>query len=176
MYYVCIYQSINHLCIYESVSYLTDSCISMYLCVYPCIHLHLCINYLWIYLIIIYVFICVSMYIPINHLCIYVLVYSSIIYVSIYIAISVSIIYLSICVSVWYLSQEMFLDFYFHIVLAWTSGLRASLVAQTVKHLPVMWETWVRSLGVEDPLEKEMATHSSTLAWKIPWMEEPGRL
>ena len=39
-----------------------------------------------------------------------------------------------------------------------------------------MWETWVRSLGWEDPLEKEMATHSSTLAWKVPWMEEPGRL
>jgi len=39
-----------------------------------------------------------------------------------------------------------------------------------------MWETQVRSLGREDPLEKEMATHSSTLAWKIPWMEEPGRL
>ena len=39
-----------------------------------------------------------------------------------------------------------------------------------------MWETWVQSLGWEDPLEKEMATHSSTLAWKIPWMEEPGRL
>ena len=45
-----------------------------------------------------------------------------------------------------------------------------------VKCLPVMWETWVRSLEPEDPLEKEMATHSSTLAWKIPWMEEPGRL
>ena len=45
-----------------------------------------------------------------------------------------------------------------------------------VKHLPAMWETQVRSLGREDPLEKEMATHSSTLAWKIPWMEEPGRL
>ena len=41
---------------------------------------------------------------------------------------------------------------------------------------PAMWETWVRSLGREDPLEKEMATHSSTLAWKIPWKEEPGRL
>ena len=51
-----------------------------------------------------------------------------------------------------------------------------SLVAQTVKHLPAMWETWVQSLGPEDPLEKEMATHSSTLAWKIPWTEEPGRL
>ena len=45
-----------------------------------------------------------------------------------------------------------------------------------VKRLPAMKETWVRSLGQEDPLEKEMATHSSTLAWKIPWTEEPGRL
>ena len=52
----------------------------------------------------------------------------------------------------------------------------ASLVAQTVKRLPAMWETWVQSLGWEDPLEKEMATHSSTLAWKIPRTEEPGRL
>ena len=49
------------------------------------------------------------------------------------------------------------------------------LVAQMVKHLPTMRETWVRCLGGEDPLEKEMATHSSTLTWKIPW-EEPGRL
>ena len=45
-----------------------------------------------------------------------------------------------------------------------------------VKHLPTMQETWVQSLGWEDPLEKEMATHSSTLAWKIPWTEECGRL
>ena len=52
----------------------------------------------------------------------------------------------------------------------------ASPVVQTVKHLPKMRETWVQSLGREDPLEKEMATHSSILAWKIPWMEEPGRL
>ena len=52
----------------------------------------------------------------------------------------------------------------------------ASLVAQTVKRLPAMQETWVRSLGQEDPLEKEMATHSSTLAWRIPWAEEPGGL
>ena len=51
-----------------------------------------------------------------------------------------------------------------------------SLVAQTVKCLPAMRETWVQSLGQEDPLEKEMATHSSTLAWKIPWMDKPGRL
>ena len=49
-------------------------------------------------------------------------------------------------------------------------------MAQTVKHLPAMQETWVRSLGQEDPLEKEMATHSRTLVWKIPWTEEPGRL
>ena len=51
-----------------------------------------------------------------------------------------------------------------------------SLVAQMVKHLPAMQETQVRSLGWEDPLEKEMATQSGTLAWKIPWMEKPGRL
>ena len=50
------------------------------------------------------------------------------------------------------------------------------LVAQTVKRLPTMWETRVRSLGGEYPLEKEIANHFSTLAWKIPWMEEPGRL
>ena len=50
----------------------------------------------------------------------------------------------------------------------------ASLVAQMVRNLPAMWETWVRSLGREDPLEKELATHSSVLAWRIPWTEEPG--
>ena len=49
-------------------------------------------------------------------------------------------------------------------------------MAQMVKRLPTMWETRVRFLGREDPLEKEMATHSSTLAWKIPWMEEHDRL
>ena len=49
-------------------------------------------------------------------------------------------------------------------------------MAQTVKSLPAVQETWVRFLDWEDPLEKEMATHSSILAWKIPWMEEPGRL
>ena len=53
---------------------------------------------------------------------------------------------------------------------------KISLVAQIIKHLPAMQETQVRSLGREDPLEKEMATHSSTLAWKIPWTEEPGKL
>ena len=49
-------------------------------------------------------------------------------------------------------------------------------MAQTVKHLPTTWETGVRSLGQEDPLEKEMADHSSILAWEIPWTEEPGGL
>ena len=53
---------------------------------------------------------------------------------------------------------------------------RASLVAQSVKNLPAVQETQVQSLGWEDPLEKEMATHSSTLAWKILWTEEPGGL
>ena len=51
-----------------------------------------------------------------------------------------------------------------------------SLVAQTVKRLSTIRETWVQSLGQEDPLEKEMAIRSSTIAWKIPWTEEPGRL
>ena len=55
-------------------------------------------------------------------------------------------------------------------------GNWTSLVAQTVKHLPTMRETRVPSLGQEDLLEKEMATHSTILVWKIPWMEEPGRL
>ena len=54
--------------------------------------------------------------------------------------------------------------------------LWAYLVAQRLKHLPPMWEIWVQSLGQEDPLEKEMATHSNILAWRIPWTEEPGRL
>ena len=54
--------------------------------------------------------------------------------------------------------------------------IRASLVAQMVKYLPAMRETWIQFLGQEDPLEKEMAIHSSTLAWKTPWTEEPGRL
>ena len=53
---------------------------------------------------------------------------------------------------------------------------RDSLVAQMVKSLPAVWETWLQSLDREDTLEKEMATHSSILAWRIPWTEEPGRL
>ena len=59
----------------------------------------------------------------------------------------------------------------FHLNRAWTS-----LVAQMVKHLPTMQETQVRSLGMEDPMEKEVATHSSIVVWKIPRMEEPGGL
>ena len=54
--------------------------------------------------------------------------------------------------------------------------IKTYLVAQEVKHLPTVRETRIQSLGGEDPLEKEMATHSSILVWKIPWMEEPGRL
>ena len=57
-----------------------------------------------------------------------------------------------------------------------TPRKKASLVTQRVKHLPALRETSVRSLGREDPLEKEMATHSNILAWRIPWTEEPGRL
>ena len=60
-------------------------------------------------------------------------------------------------------------------VLAYTSTW-ASLVVQRLKRLPAKWEIRVRSLGREDPLEKEMATHSSILAWRIPWTEEAGRL
>ena len=66
----------------------------------------------------------------------------------------------------------LFLGNYYE--LCWSH--QASLVAQMGKHLPTMWETQVRSLGWEDPLEKEMATHPSTLAWRIPCGEEPGRL
>ena len=58
---------------------------------------------------------------------------------------------------------------------SWSSPV-AVAVAQLEKNLPAMWETWVRALGWEDPLEKEKATHSSILAWRIPWTEEPGGL
>ena len=54
--------------------------------------------------------------------------------------------------------------------------LRASLVAQMVKSPPAVWETWTQPLGWEDPLEEGMAAHSSVLAWRIPWTEEPGGL
>ena len=73
----------------------------------------------------------------------------------------------------WWLLMEGLLSEWFVVC----CGLNwASLVAQRLKPLPAMWETWVRSLGREDPLEKEMATHSSILAWRIPWTEEPGGL
>ena len=62
---------------------------------------------------------------------------------------------------------------YLHV---WPTSVRASLVAQPIKNLPTMQETWVQSLVREDPLEEEMATHFSILAWRIPWIEEPGRL
>ena len=62
------------------------------------------------------------------------------------------------------------------VVVADPASQRTCIVAQSVKNLPVMQETCVRSLGREDPLEKGMATHSSVLAWRIPWTEEPGRL
>ena len=71
---------------------------------------------------------------------------------------------------------------YISIIDCWYSWInimclyRASLIAQWVKNLPAMQENWVRFLGREDPLEKEMATHSSVLAWRIPWTEEPGGL
>ena len=54
--------------------------------------------------------------------------------------------------------------------------MRTSLIAQSVKNLPAVKETWVQFLGWEDPLEKETATYSSILAWRIPWIDEPGRL
>ena len=60
--------------------------------------------------------------------------------------------------------------------MAFKATLTQGLLAQRIKHLPAMQETQVQSLGWEDPLEKEMTTHSSILAWRIPWTEEPGRL
>ena len=62
------------------------------------------------------------------------------------------------------------------VVITLTLQMRASLVAQRLKRLPARRETWVQSLGQEDPLEKEMATHSDIFAWEIPWAEDHGRL
>ena len=76
-----------------------------------------------------------------------------------------SCVCLCVCVACVYHS------FFIHSSVHW-----ASLIAQLVKNLPAMPETWVRFLGQEDPLEKEMAIYSSILAWRIPWTEEPGRL
>ena len=63
-----------------------------------------------------------------------------------------------------------------HVARRKSSTFMVSLVAQTVKNLPAMWETWVRSLSWKDPLENGMAIHSSVLSWSIPWTEEPSRL
>ena len=80
-------------------------------------------------------------------------------------------------------SQTRLSDFHFHchvhaykVLSGLLTRIGASLVAQRIKHLPAMQETQVRFLGWEDPLEKKMATHSSVLAWRIPWTEEPGEL
>ena len=72
-----------------------------------------------------------------------------------------------------YLQMHMSYTVFGFVILQLSIG--ASLVAQRVKSLPAVREAWVRSLGREDPLEKGMVTHSSILAWKIPWTEEPGR-
>ena len=63
-----------------------------------------------------------------------------------------------------------------HAVFLFVSSQPSLSMAQTVKRLSTMWETRVQSLGWEDPSEKEIAIHSSTIAWKIPWIEDPGRL
>ena len=68
------------------------------------------------------------------------------------------------------------INIYIHTVICIQYIYGASLIAQLVNHLPAMQETQVQFLGREDPLEKEMATHSSILAWRIPWTEEPDRL
>ena len=72
-----------------------------------------------------------------------------------------------------FLKKDVYVPLIFSPHLLLVFCVPASLVAQTVKHLPAMQETWVQSLGWEDPLEKEMTTHISTLAWKIPWTKEP---
>ena len=74
-----------------------------------------------------------------------------------------------------YISMHTYTYVYIY-YMYFTYTCRASLVAQTVKNLPAMKETWVQSLGWEDPLKKGMATHPSILAWRIPWTEEPGGL
>ena len=75
-----------------------------------------------------------------------------------------------------FLILQGLLSYYRHVINGVCSYYWASLVAQMVKNLPAMWETWVRSLGWEDPLEEGMATHSSILAWRISWTEGPGGL
>ena len=85
--------------------------------------------------------------------------------------------------------SSLLFNFYAGYIIGFPGGIRGKnlpakaedirdvvLVAQAVKRLPAMQETWVQSVGWEDPLEKEMVAHSSILAWKIPWTEEPGRV
>jgi len=83
-------------------------------------------------------------------------------------------IYLSRSPGFFKINSANFIYLFFNIEVAWS--LMISLLVQMLKCLPTMQETQVQSLGWEDPLEMEIATHSSTLAWKIPWMEEHGRL
>ena len=90
-------------------------------------------------------------------------------------SVSPTILYLWLTILWLFISEDRLLDVIFDCYICLSPHL-TSLVAQRLKRLPTMRETWVQSLGREDPLEKEMATHSSTLAWKIPWMEECGRL
>ena len=75
-----------------------------------------------------------------------------------------------------YFISKAFFFFEHRVAMVLSTDLFASLIAQLVKNLPAMQETRVRFLSWEDPLEKEMATHSSILAWRIPWTEEPGGL
>ena len=75
-----------------------------------------------------------------------------------------------------YLNQNKFKAKFLNKHLSTNHSIMASLVAQMVKNLPAMRKTWVRSLGWEDPVEEGMVTHSSVLAWRFPWTEEPGGL
>ena len=82
------------------------------------------------------------------------------------------IIHYTVCVCVYIYVHYTTLHTHTHTI----QCIWASLVAQMAKNLPAIWETWVQSLGQEDPLEKEMTAHSNILLWEIPWTEEPGRL
>ena len=75
-----------------------------------------------------------------------------------------------------YLNQNKFKAKFLNKYLSTNHSIMASLVAQMVKNLTAMQKTWVRSLGWEDPVEEGMVTHSSVLAWRFPWTEEPGGL
>ena len=81
---------------------------------------------------------------------------------------------MSICINQFHVANVKVREFELVLINNLKINIGASLVAQRLKSLPAMQETWVRSLGQEDPLEKEMANHSSILAWRIPWTEEPG--